>query len=565
MPVLFVFLLKVNIALIIFCLGYYLVLRKLTFYTLNRVYLGLGILLSSVYPLINIDDFVYRHQQLAAPVQRVVLNWKTPAEQFIQQPGYWYWATVIFWLGAIVFASRLLVQLFSLYKLYRNSKPANIQEHRVRVTDANISPFSFWQNIYINPDNIDDTDLPSILRHEQIHVKEWHTLDILLAEVSVIFYWFNPGVWLMKKAVRENIEFITDRKILQLGADSKAYQYSLLNVSIAATTSAGITNHFNFSTLKKRIKMMNVKRSSKVNLTRYAFLVPAVLICLFVFSISKAELVKKSKVAYKAIAGSVTNLVTGDKSAEPKNKYEKIAFEAFPKDSVKVVLTDKNYAVIKGIKMPVGVPIGFFPKADTDKKQITIVRQKDSTSYTINGKKVNEYEFKKLEPNQVQSIRIIDDGAKTTDTKIVSIVTKDGTKKAIVTDGGTVREVRIRDAKDTIKSTINFTYHMNDDTAKNTVYKIETKYTTKDGVTTSTPHTLNYAFVKTQEGEHSYANLDDKLIMIDGKEASAKDLKKLSMSDAESISVNKSKEMIAKYGEKARNGVIFITTKKAKK
>jgi bla regulator protein BlaR1 len=162
-------------------------------------------------------------------------------------------------LGATVFAARLLVQLFSLYKLYRNSTPATIQDHDVRVTTANISPFSFWQNIYINPDNLDTADLKSILQHEQVHVKEWHTLDILLAEISLVFYWFNPGVWLMKKAVRENIEFITDRKILQAGTDTKAYQYSLLNVSIAATHLLGITNHFNFSTLKKRIKMMNAK------------------------------------------------------------------------------------------------------------------------------------------------------------------------------------------------------------------------------------------------------------------------------------------------------------------
>jgi hypothetical protein len=78
MPALFVFLLKVNIALIIFCLGYYLVLRKLTFYTLNRVYLGLGIIFSSIYPLINLTDFLQRHQQIAKPMQQVVLNWKSP-------------------------------------------------------------------------------------------------------------------------------------------------------------------------------------------------------------------------------------------------------------------------------------------------------------------------------------------------------------------------------------------------------------------------------------------------------------------------------------------------------
>jgi bla regulator protein BlaR1 len=72
--------------------------------------------------------------------------------------------------------------------------------------------------------------------HEQVHVNQWHTIDILLAELSSIFYWFNPGIWLMKKAVRENIEFITDRKILNKGIDSKTYQYSLVSVSFNNTT-----------------------------------------------------------------------------------------------------------------------------------------------------------------------------------------------------------------------------------------------------------------------------------------------------------------------------------------
>ncbi len=251
MPALFVFLLKVNVALIVFCLGYFLVLRHLTFYTLNRIYLVIAILFSSVYPLIDINSFAMRHQQIAEPVQNVIVSWKTPAENFVKPIiDYWYWAEAIFWLGAAVFAVRLMMQFVSLYKLYKRSKPGVIQNHMVRIVDADISPFSFWQSIFINPDNLIASDLKSVLQHEQVHVKQWHTIDVLLTEISVIFYWFNPGVWLMKKAVRENIEFITDRKILQQGANSKEYQYSLLNVSVAATASTGIINHFNFSTLK---------------------------------------------------------------------------------------------------------------------------------------------------------------------------------------------------------------------------------------------------------------------------------------------------------------------------
>jgi hypothetical protein len=309
MPVLVVFLLKVNAALLLFCAGYYLVLRHLTFYTLNRIYLASAILFASAYPEINISEFAQSHQQIAKPVQAIVLNWQAPARKFIRplsQPNYWYWVEVGFWIGVTVLALRLLTQLYSLYKLYSSSSPAQIHGHRVRVINGKAGPFSFWRSIYINPANHEPADITAILLHEQVHVNEWHTLDILLAELSIIFYWFNPGIWLMKKAIRENIEFITDRKILNKGIDTRQYQYSLVNVSFAAPRQ-GIVNHFNISTIKKRIIMMNAKRSSKANLTRYAFLVPAVVALLLVFSISKAALVKNNS-TYKTLAAVVNKL-----------------------------------------------------------------------------------------------------------------------------------------------------------------------------------------------------------------------------------------------------------------
>ena len=121
MPALFVFLLKVNIALLLFCAGYYLVLRHLTFYTLNRIYLVTAILFATVYPKINVSQFVQHHQQLTQPVQTAVFNWQIPAESFAKpfsQPNYWLWIETLFWTGAALLGLRLLVQLYSLYKLF---------------------------------------------------------------------------------------------------------------------------------------------------------------------------------------------------------------------------------------------------------------------------------------------------------------------------------------------------------------------------------------------------------------------------------------------------------------
>jgi hypothetical protein len=247
---LFVYLIKVNIALIIFCLGYYLVLRHLTFYALNRVYLVSAILFATLYPFIDFSALLNRHEQLARPIQGVIINWQTPVADIVQHDK-WYYLALLFWTGVIVLAIRFIAQLVALYRLHKQSTPMHLHQYFVRAISGDVNPFSFWKSIYINPDNHEPNELKAILAHEQVHVNQWHTVDIILGELSAIFYWFNPGVWLMKRAIRENIEFITDQKILQAGSDPKTYQYSLLNVSLQGGRS-GIVNHFNTSTIKKK-------------------------------------------------------------------------------------------------------------------------------------------------------------------------------------------------------------------------------------------------------------------------------------------------------------------------
>src|ERR1700722_1567680 len=117
MPHLFVFLLKVNFALLIFCAGYYLVLRQLTFYTLNRLYLVGAILFASFYPKMNPTAFLQHHQQIAQPVQAIAFRIQAPPQHFINpisHHGYWQYAAFIFWTGVILLGIRLLVQFISL-------------------------------------------------------------------------------------------------------------------------------------------------------------------------------------------------------------------------------------------------------------------------------------------------------------------------------------------------------------------------------------------------------------------------------------------------------------------
>jgi len=618
MPALLLFLFKVNMALVVFCLGYYLMLRHLTFYTLNRIYLVLAILFSTLYPSINLSDFAQRHQQLTMPVQAVMLNWKAPAESFVKplyQPNYWQWVEMVFWAGVILFAARLIMQLFSLYKLYRQSQPGEVHNYQVRLINDDVSPFSFWRSIYINPSKLSPSELKSVLEHEQVHVSQWHTLDVLLAELSVIFYWFNPGVWLMKKAVRENVEFITDRKILQKGADSKEYQYSLVSVSLASPSNT-IVNHFNMSTIKKRIIMMNTKRSAGYNLSRYLFLVPGVIALLLIFSLSKAEVAKHT---IKSIATAIKNvaLVNNDQPDTHPVKQPKKIIGVVP-TKIKITTADTLYA----------------GKSKDGKKAILLTSDKnmDSIGYVINGVKSSRANLLSIDPAHIVSLDMV--SAKDAKEFITDVsdkpnflfITTDDSepgKKLKEKMDKTMGAPTLAGNKNTSVITIDrlsdkapsaqgsgISYSISSNTspdgppeppiavdvkseavtaiAMNTAPKVSTSVKTFKNVSiTKAPKvvvtvrgfskdTLDVdnqkivldknvkTFVYTgkfkSNDELTINGAGEPLFIVDGKET--KSLKKVSPADIKSITVLKDGSAEKEYGEKGKNGVVVITTKK---
>lgn len=289
MPELILILFKINLVLLLFAAAYYLGLRRLTFYTVNRAFLALGIIFSTVYPFINLTDFFNRQEQIspkvAALVPTIDVNALIRNHAII---NYWQLVVIFFYIGVVFMSIRLIAQFASLYRVHQRSVPGVIRNLKVRVLTGQVSPFSFWQTVYVNPAIHSANELDTILAHEQVHVKEWHTLDIILAEISVVFYWFNPGVWLMKRAIKENIEFVTDARIVKRGIDKKAYQYSLLGVG-NLQASVALVNNFNLSDLKKRIKMMNAKRSSPKKLIIYVLILPVLLTATLAFTVNKKE------------------------------------------------------------------------------------------------------------------------------------------------------------------------------------------------------------------------------------------------------------------------------------
>ncbi|GAA4043703.1 hypothetical protein GCM10022409_32160 [Hymenobacter glaciei] len=273
------YLLKANGVLLLFVAAYFGLLRRLTFFTLNRVYLVLALLFAALYPALPVPALLPAEATPAVLVP-VVGN----AEAFsvaaaVPSAPAVDWAAVgvaLYAAGTAVLLARLLVQLLALAQLRRRSRPAVVGGLAVRVLTGEISPFSFAHSIYLNPDQHPGPELAAVLRHEQVHVRQAHTFDVLLAQLGLAAAWCNPAAWLLRRALLDNLEFLADQAVLATGLDRRAYQYSLLRLS-HAPAGPSLVSHFTFPSLKTRVVMMNTPLSTSGQLARYFVAGPLVL------------------------------------------------------------------------------------------------------------------------------------------------------------------------------------------------------------------------------------------------------------------------------------------------
>ena len=184
------------------------------------------------------------------------------------------WLFWFYWFGVGVFAVSFLFQVvLLLWRAYRN--PVIIDgKYRIVEVSGDKAPCSFGNNIFINPEKYDWDTYNQILLHEKIHIEQRHTLDIMLAELVLIFQWFNPFAWIYRREMESNLEFLTDDQLmLHSQVEKQSYQLSLMKVS-APHFPLSLTTNYNQSILKKRIAMMNSKRSNLHTAWKYFFLVP---------------------------------------------------------------------------------------------------------------------------------------------------------------------------------------------------------------------------------------------------------------------------------------------------
>lgn len=286
MPPILIYLLRLSISLAVVWLFYQLLLRRLTFYTLNRWYLLGYSVLSFFIPLINIYPILRKEAPSGEPylIQFIpVVGGQGRAVAAEAHSGIGGWALLlgVIGLGVLVLLVRTVMRGVSLYRLRKGARLIESGPLRIYQVDASIIPFSFGNSIYINQDLHTEQQWSDIILHEYVHIRQRHTVDILLAELMCILNWYNPFCWLMRWSIRQNLEFIADEQVLAKGVDKKGYQYHLLTV--LGEPQYRLANNFNFSSLKKRIVMMNKIRSARLHLVKFLFVLPLMGVLLVAF------------------------------------------------------------------------------------------------------------------------------------------------------------------------------------------------------------------------------------------------------------------------------------------
>jgi len=290
MPILFLYLTKLSIWLAAVYLFYRLLLQHLTFYNLNRWYLLGYSLLAFFIPLINISQVVEQNKWSTFKLVQVipVINNFSNKNEVLSFPAstwdVWDFLSLTFLVGVMVMLVRFILQWLSYLSIKRKAQLLLKDNINLYEVSKNIIPFSFGRSVFVNPKLHNQEELKEILRHEYVHVRQKHTIDIICAEILCLFNWYNPFAWLIRHSIRENLEFIADNKVLENGIDKKQYQYLLLKVM--GSPEFHIAASFNFSSLKKRIVMMNKIKSAKVHMVKFLFVLPLLAVLLLAFRIT---------------------------------------------------------------------------------------------------------------------------------------------------------------------------------------------------------------------------------------------------------------------------------------
>ena len=261
------YIVEANVGLLLALVFYFTFLRQETKFTLMRFYLLTSICASLLFPLIDVQSTA---ETPALSISRLLPSYWLPEVVINAEGGavtrpssltVWQYAAVVYWCGLVLCSLFVLLQLLQLLRLFRKTKTYRREELLVAESAEDKPTFSFFNFIFIGKAHeLSPREKEQILRHESVHARQWHSLDILVVNLLKIFFWFNPFISTYKRTFVKLHEFEADARAVENG-DVDKYCSLLARVALRSADFT-LANHFNNSLTVKRIEMMRTIKSN---------------------------------------------------------------------------------------------------------------------------------------------------------------------------------------------------------------------------------------------------------------------------------------------------------------
>jgi beta-lactamase regulating signal transducer with metallopeptidase domain len=308
----------------VFLLFYKLLLEKENMHVFKRFYLLLTLTAALIIPSVVFVEYVapiatsYEFIQATNEAQFAVVS-KTPTD--IDIINWTLLAWTIYGIGAGTFGIRFFKNLIQI--LNRIRKNTKLKQHftiKVLLLEQ-LPPHTFFRYIFLNKEKFETNTIPKeVLLHEEIHAKQRHSLDVVFIELLQAILWFNPLLYFFKKSIKLNHEFLADSAVIAKDISTSNYQNTLLSYlsqdSLHKYQSVKMANAINYSSIKKRFKVMKTQTSKKAVLLRSILILPLFAFLLFAFSTKKEEILSSNEITalkadYRARSIEITILNKG--------------------------------------------------------------------------------------------------------------------------------------------------------------------------------------------------------------------------------------------------------------
>ncbi len=274
-------------------LVYHLLLRKEKCFVFNRFYLLASLLLCLAAPLLEIDLGKSAAQIPRIPLSEMTVFPVVEAEAPANTTASFYQKEVnvlpvlllsVYVFITLIFLLRFFNNLRKIAEHIRKSERIEVEGLYVLSVNEKSNPSSFFHYLFLNRDELEKGHLPeSIIKHEAAHSGQLHSADVLLLEFISCFLWLNPFIWLYKKAVIRNHEYLADAAVLRAGVDAESYSYDLIKAG-DKNRYLQLISGFNFIQTKNRLMMMHSEKSSTRLVAFKMFLVTSLFAVVFLFS-----------------------------------------------------------------------------------------------------------------------------------------------------------------------------------------------------------------------------------------------------------------------------------------